>query len=284
MMQARQQQQQVFSRRSCRPQKAFLFLSSFRAATTPRLPLTPGCPSSECLTTCRAAAGAESEIATTGSTSSSFSSAAAVDLLRAVDLLHAAAQAPGSVPPSFLLFAALKVEKAKPSLLPGDYFSTLSAPGKRWQLVWTADSKAVQAASKGTPPRGFGGAGLYFPIPAVQKFNAEELSFENGVFLGPLLGHLTFKGPCMSKGKQLSFDVTTMYVGLGPWRVPVTLKKDAKPLAEVDQKNVKALPFFIYAYVDDQIVLGRGRSGGLALWVSIDPAMQAATGALNAFK
>ena len=37
----------------------------------------------------------------------------------------------------------------------------------------------------------------------------------------------------MSKGKQLSFDVHTMYLGLGPWRFGIPLKKDGKPLSQV---------------------------------------------------
>lgn len=85
---------------------------------------------------------------------------------------------------------------------------------------------------------------LYAPIkdaltsihshPPKQKFGSDE-TFENGVFLGPL-GHLTFKGPCATKDKQLSFDVHTMYIGLGPWRFSLPLKKDGKPLSQVDPK------------------------------------------------
>ena len=67
-----------------------------------------------------------------------------------------------------------------------------------------------------------------------QKFDGNELSFENGVFLGPLL-HLTFKGSYMWNKRQLYFDVATMYLGLGPWRLALPLKT-AKPLAEVPAK------------------------------------------------
>ena len=93
-----------------------------------------------------------------------------------------------------------------------------------------ADSKAVQGAIKGKVQ----GKGIFFPLVGCQKFDGEEGSFENGVFLGPV-GHLTFKGPYTTKGQQLSFDVHTMYLGLGPWRIGIPLKKDAKPLSEVNQ-------------------------------------------------
>jgi hypothetical protein len=36
-------------------------------------------------------------------------------------------------------------------------------------------------------------------------------------------------------GKQLSFDVHTMFIGLGPWRFSIPLKK-SKPLSQVDSK------------------------------------------------
>jgi hypothetical protein len=84
--------------------------------------------------------------------------------------------------------------------------------------------------------------------------------------------------------KQLSFDVHTMFVGVGPWRLGIPLKKDGKPLSQVDPKEVQKLPFFLYAYIDDEIILGRGRSGGLALWVAADAKWQANAGVLQVYK
>lgn len=66
-----------------------------------------------------------------------------------------------------------------------------------------------------------------------QKFDAAQADFENGVFLGPIAS-LTFNGPYAMKGKQLTFDVVKMNIGLGPWRFSIPFKKDAKGIAEMD--------------------------------------------------
>lgn len=57
------------------------------------------------------------------------------------------------------------------------------------------------------------------------------MDFENGVFLGPL-AHLTFNGPYAMSGRQLTFDVSTMNIGLGPLKFSIPLKKDAKSIPD----------------------------------------------------
>lgn len=59
------------------------------------------------------------------------------------------------------------------------------------------------------------------------------MDFENGVFLGPL-AHLTFNGPYAMSGRQLTFDVSTMNIGLGPLKFSIPLKKDAKSVPDMD--------------------------------------------------
>ena len=49
-------------------------------------------------------------------------------------------------------------------------------------------------------------------------------------------------------------------------------------------REVRKLPFFLYAYVDEDIIVARGRSGGLALWVAADPVWQANAGVLQVFQ
>jgi hypothetical protein len=188
-----------------------------------------------------------------------------------IALIKAAAAQPGKVAPSKVLQACLELEKGK--VLTEDYYETLSS--HPWQLVWTADAKAVNGKGKS-------GGGLYFPLDAAQIFTQGH-EFENGVFLGGLFS-LTFRGPCITKGKQLSFDVYTMYVRVGGWTFPISIKKEGKTLEQEDPKSVKALPFFLYAYIDESIVVGRGRSGGLALWRRPDIAWLAKNGALTALK
>jgi hypothetical protein len=70
------------------------------------------------------------------------------------------------------------------------------------------------------------------PHHPLQKFDPVTKDFENGVFLGPIAS-LTFNGPYTMAGRQLSFDVRSMNIGLGPWRWSIALKKDAKPLDQL---------------------------------------------------
>jgi hypothetical protein len=105
----------------------------------------------------------------------------------------------------------------------------LSAPA----LSHSPDSKQVTAAAKKQPNKG----GIFFPLTACQRFDAaKNKNFENGVFLGPIAS-LTFNGPyAWGPGRQLSFDVHAMSLGLGPWRFSIPLKKDGKPVDQVDAK------------------------------------------------
>ena len=50
------------------------------------------------------------------------------------------------------------------------------------------------------------------------------------------------------------------------------------------RRELKALPFFIYAYVDEDIIVARGRSGGVALWQRADTKWQADSGVLQVYK
>jgi hypothetical protein len=49
-------------------------------------------------------------------------------------------------------------------------------------------------------------------------------------------------------------------------------------------REIRKLPFFLYAYVDEDIIVARGRSGGLALWVAADAKWQADSGVLPVLK
>lgn len=180
--------------------------------------------------------------------------------------------------PSELLAAVLDLEKRR--LQPDSWLDTLSAPGKRWNLVYTVPAKDVVAAQK---KKAGGGSGAYFPLTAAQKFDATDATFENGVFLSSLAS-LTFKGPYSMKDRRMAFDVTTMYLALGPWRFPITLKRDAPRLEQRPPADVVKLPFFLYAYVDSSCVVARGRSGGLAVWRSVDTEWQAKSGVLQVYK
>lgn len=186
---------------------------------------------------------------------------------------------PGSVPAPAMLQAMLELEQAK--LKPDGWLEIIEAPRARWRLVFTSDSKQVTAAAKKQPNKG----GIFFPLTACQRFDAaKNKNFENGVFLGPIAS-LTFNGPyAWGPGRQLSFDVHAMSLGLGPWRFSIPLKKDGKPVDQVDAKDRKKLPFFLYAYVDDDIIVARGRSGGLAVWTRATPEWLMSSGVAAVYK
>ncbi|WIA20635.1 hypothetical protein OEZ85_005016 [Tetradesmus obliquus] len=203
--------------------------------------------------------------------------AASVDTDSALSVIKSCVAKPGAVPAPVVLDAMLQLEAAK---LPTEgWLELLQAPGTHWRLVFTADEKQVQAAKKKQPNKG----GVYFPIAACQKFDAAQADFENGVFLGPIAS-LTFNGPYAMKGKQLMFDVVKMNIGLGPWRFSIPFKKDAKGIAEMDPQDAKKLPFFLYAYIDRDIVVARGRSGGLAVWQRASKDWEAKAGVLAVYK
>lgn len=124
---------------------------------------------------------------------SSTEAAPAVDEASAL-LRRAAADA--SVP-SVQVFQALRtLESAKlptegwPEVLGG----TVS-PGRRWRLVFTSGTKQVQEAMKGVSK----GGGKYFPLTAVQRWDASAGQIENGVYLGHIAA-LTFRGPFAMNG------------------------------------------------------------------------------------
>ncbi|KAL6757485.1 hypothetical protein V8C86DRAFT_2624018 [Haematococcus lacustris] len=194
-----------------------------------------------------------------------------------LEVLRSAARQPGSVPPPEVLKSLVALEQAK--LQPSEEWQQwLTDPATRWRLIYTAPAKDVMAASKGSK----GGGGRYFPIPACQKFVLDEMSFENGVFLGPLAS-LTFKGPYLMKGRRLMFDVNSLNLGLGPWRLSIPLKAST-PFDQLPPKEQADLPFFLYAYLDSELLVGRGRSGGLALWRRADPEWSAKAGVLQVYK
>ncbi|CAI5529097.1 unnamed protein product [Closterium sp. Naga37s-1] len=138
-----------------------------------------------------------------------------------------------------------------------------ASPGHMWQLVFTAGSGEVRKAAKGGE-----GTGSYFPIPAIQRFDATAMEIENGVFLGPV-GYLTFQGPMGFTARRLAFTFHTLTLKLGPlppfqWGIG---KEEDKGRVPGEGKAGSKDPFFTWFYVDDHIAAARGRGGGAAFWV-----------------
>ncbi|CAH1430139.1 unnamed protein product [Lactuca virosa] len=146
------------------------------------------------------------------------------------------------------ILSALKLmEKAK--LDPSQFCETLGgseSPGRTWMLIFTAD-KGLKS-------------GKYFPITAVQRFDAAARRIENGVYLGPL-GCLTFEGRFSWKKRILAFVFELIRIKIGPFN-PFEINIKGNDETEPTTKN----PFFIWFYIDEEIAVARGRSGGTAFW------------------
>ncbi|XP_045826378.1 uncharacterized protein LOC123918390 [Trifolium pratense] len=151
------------------------------------------------------------------------------------------------VPAEEILSALASIEKAKVD--PSGFLDTLGgkeSPGRTWMLIFTAKKKLD--------------GGSYFPLTAVQRFDAAAKRIENGVFLGPI-GQLTFEGRLSWKNRILSFIFENLKIKVGPLN-PLQISLGQKEDREPSTKD----PFFIWFYVDEEIAVARGRSGGTAFW------------------
>ncbi|XP_061374575.1 uncharacterized protein LOC133316810 [Gastrolobium bilobum] len=146
-----------------------------------------------------------------------------------------------------VLSALSVIEKAK--IDPSGFLETLGgkeSPGRTWMLIFTAKKQL-----KG---------GRYFPLTAVQRFDAAAKRIENGVYLGPI-GQLTFEGRLSWKKRILAFTFENLRIRVGPLK-PLQISLGNKEDMEPGTKD----PFFIWFYVDEEIAVARGRSGGTAFW------------------
>ncbi|KAL2342368.1 hypothetical protein Fmac_003653 [Flemingia macrophylla] len=146
-----------------------------------------------------------------------------------------------------VLSALSIIEKA--NIDPSGFLETLGgkeSPGRTWMLIFTAEKQL-----KG---------GRYFPLTAVQRFDAAAKRIENGVYLGPI-GQLTFEGRLSWKKRILAFVFVNLRIKVGPLK-PLQISLGKKEDKEPNTRD----PFFIWFYVDEEIAVARGRSGGTAFW------------------
>jgi hypothetical protein len=223
----------------------------------------------------RATVRASAEPATSAPASSPTTKLPESELSALIAKLKASVRQPGRGPLSGadVVDAFVALEKQK---LPADGWRAVAAkPNARWRLVYTAPEKVATAASKRQPH----GPATLFPLTAAQKFDDTTNVFTNGVFLGGGLASLTFAGPFDVNGRLLQFDVCTMAGNLGPWKFSFPIKKNMpETVAGYAAQDRKKLPFFSYIYADDEMIVARGRSGGLAAWARADSAWLAETG------
>jgi hypothetical protein len=175
------------------------------------------------------------------------------------------------VPPPAVCAAMRAMEKAK---LPAEGLSdALVGPApatpRRWRLVFTSSSSDVKSDV---------GGGRYFPVTAVQSWDAAAGSIVNGVYIGHLAA-LQFSGPCRLTGKRLEFDFDTLCLKLLGGVARFKLKPAGYALPAKGTREAGALPFFLFAHADDDVVVARGRSGGVALWARAAPSWEITHGA-----
>lgn len=170
------------------------------------------------------------------------------EVINSVKLLKNAAKTK-KVPSSEVVYALEVLKKAK--LDPSNFFNILGgkeSPGRTWMLIFT-----VQARS---------GKGFYFPVTAVQRFDASAMRIENGIYLGPI-GYLTFEGRLTWKKRILAFifEYMNLKIGpLGPLKINLAKEKDKGRTPTTKD------PFFIWFYIDEEIAVAQGRGGGTAFW------------------
>ncbi|XP_042445045.1 uncharacterized protein LOC122029965 isoform X2 [Zingiber officinale] len=167
------------------------------------------------------------------------------DVAASVEVLKAAAKT-RKAPPAQVLAALASIKKGKAE--PSSFLETLGgteSPGRTWMLIFTAQGKLDK--------------GRYFPITAVQRFDAAAKRIENGVFLGPV-GSLTFEGKFSWKNRILAFIFQTIRIKLGPFG-PLQID-----LGETEREPTSKDPFFIWFYIDEEIAVAQGRGGGIAYW------------------
>ncbi|KAL0464176.1 UNVERIFIED_CONTAM: hypothetical protein Slati_0305200 [Sesamum latifolium] len=142
------------------------------------------------------------------------------------------------VPPEDILYAFSVIEKAKVDPL-------------LFLKLWAEPTHLDKKLNRGK----------YFPITAVQRFDAAGKRIENGVYLGPL-GNLTFEGRFSWKKRILAFIFECIRIKIGPLN-PFEISFKGEDEREPSNKD----PFFIWFYIDEEIAVARGRSGGTAFWV-----------------
>jgi hypothetical protein len=164
---------------------------------------------------------------------------------------------------------ALEKAKLPAETLTDALVGPVAATPRRWRLVFTSSSKDVKSDA---------GGGRYFPVTAVQSWDAAAGAIVNGVYVGHLAA-LQFSGPCRLSGKRLEFDFDTLVLKLLGGVARFKLKKDGYELPAKGTREAGALPFFLFAHADDDVVVARGRSGGVALWARATPSWELTNGA-----
>lgn len=230
-----------------------------------------------------------------GSHSSALAQPPSAATLSAISTLTRAASLPDAVgrpAEEKVLEAALAVQQERASLnKQAPFFTKLTGTsrdgGQRWRLVYLANRNAVVAARKGGSPPSFLDRGWYVDwlVTAVQRFEegAKRVN-QNGVFEflglgGFFFGYVArFKWPSPQTRTTMAFQPKTneIHVFGQAWSSPfkgVNAGSDGDEMFE--SARVQDLNIFNFFYVDDNVAIAQGASGGIALWAATDAAWDA---------
>mmetsp|Transcript_15304 Transcript_15304/g.30690 ORF Transcript_15304/g.30690 Transcript_15304/m.30690 type:complete len:280 (-) Transcript_15304:234-1073(-) len=135
-----------------------------------------------------------------------------------------------------------------------------------WRLVFTTGTIDMQKKIKGQIN--------YFPIKAVQCFDAKEMKITNSIYLFGDTPVIKFFGPWSfnPKSRKVEFDFTAIAVLGLKFDLPKGGAADIGAATGLGSDNNKELvskgkkPFFNWISADSNIATARGGGGGLALW------------------
>jgi hypothetical protein len=123
--------------------------------------------------------------------------------------------------------------------------------GASWRLIFTTGT--AKAQEQGVKIN-------YFPVKAVQTFNTEHGTIQNGIFFGPW-ALLQFSGAFKWIDKRCRLEFEFDKITIGP--ISFSLPKPSEP--------PKKQPCFDWIEVNDRFCVARGAGGGLALWLKEEP-------------
>lgn len=168
------------------------------------------------------------------------------------------------------VFEAIRFFETKKSARPPFDGRTVNG---QWRLQFTTGT--AEKAANANRRKG----GSYFPLGAVQSFNAATGHIRNGIYAGPL--SFFFDGPFVwddqRKILEFTFDRVSLAwgsgkplrfnIGEGAWeKVKGAEEAVSDGQGKIGKGGRKVNPFFKFVFADDTCIAARGRGGGLALW------------------
>lgn len=213
----------------------------------------------------------------------------AITALRSAVALRGLGERP---PADNVLQAALDAQRQRLSLnSQAPFYQKLTGDGKdggkRWRLVYLANKNAVLAARKGNEPSLFDKP-LYVDgfVTAVQRFedSPSQRMNQNGVFEflglgGFFFGYFArFKWPSPTTRTTMAFEPLTnsLHAFGQSWAWPFAGTLPGEEGARRFEKGrLQDSNIFNFFYIDDEVAVAQGASGGVAVWGATDAAWEA---------